>query len=206
MVVGVSGRQRATQSQDYRAAIVNGADVPAPDFLTEVIAGQKIWRVDFDDVLIREVKSDQGGAVEMRRTITAYLDRLSGRLIMVQSIQPSDREITDREMPPADRERALLQSPRFRGLPDSLTLDFVSALQHCPFSPHLAERIAAVYIYETKKDAPDSLIPVWVISLVGIPQVRMGTAFMDSAVPDHMINAMQVVIDARTGRPLRSRN
>ncbi|MEW5796989.1 MAG: hypothetical protein AB1772_11595 [Candidatus Zixiibacteriota bacterium] len=204
-IVGVSGRQSATQTVTSRVVIVEGVDAPVPDSLRSVVAGRRLWRVDFDDVLIREVKSDQGVTVEMRRSITAYLDSLSGKLIMVQSIRPSDRIISDREMPLAERERALLSSPKYRGLPDSLSLDFVSVLQHCPFSPHLAERIAGVYIYEPKNNYPDSLIPVWVISLVGIPPVPViGVPDMDMSnpVPEYMRNARQVVIDARTGKEL----
>jgi hypothetical protein len=209
MAIGISGRQPFAQSQSCRVAMVEGGDVPVPDSLLRIVAGRKVWRVDFDDVLIREVKSEQGTTVEKHRPITVYLDSLSGRLIMVQSVLVSDRVLGDREMPTAEREQALLSSPKFRGLPDSVTLDFVSALQYCPFSPHLAERIAGVYIYEAKKNAPDSLIPVWVISLVGIPPVpETGVPGMNlsNPVPEHMRNAVQVVIDARTGRPLRSRN
>jgi len=177
-----------------------------PPYLDTIVDNKDVWMVTFDNILLPVSTDADSSRREYRRSFSVLLDAAAGSLIRIHSIALSDRRRSESEAAPEVREASLLSKTDFAGFPDTMPAGFVGCLRGCPHSPHLAERIAAVYVLDSSRgEQPPT--PVWLISLVGIPPITVpdpSPEYTGDEIPAHMRNAVYIVCDGKTGRPLCS--
>lgn len=161
--------------------------------------------VTIDSGVIKEITDRLGVTKTYTRPFSVYLDKESGKLLKIESnissgtgdVKP-DSALTNLE------KRLLSKNINFIGLPDSILTSFIDIIENCPFSPHLADKISAIYILDSAI-TEKRIRHVWVISLIGIPPLKLSGEFA-YRVPEQMRNFIRIVLDGVTGKVLTASN
>jgi len=161
--------------------------------------------VKIDSAVFKEVVGRSGETKIYKRSFSVYLDKDSGRLLKIESnITSSTRDVMPDPALTILEQRLLSQNIDYSGLPDSIYTSFMDVIENCPYSPHLADRISAIYILDSA-DTEKEAKPIWVISLIGMPPIKISGRF-EKSVPLEMRNFIRIEIDGITGKTLRASN
>lgn len=175
-------------------------------FLRGRINGRQCWVVEMDARLKLEMKFPPERSDDRLRQFSVVLDAETGKLVRISSIVETDYKHRPPLPSPEDSERILKQMQEvFHSHPkEPPIVSFLKALNYVDGSPFKAKEIYAWYVvYSSMGHEPH---PVWWIDLRGIPPVKLIDPNRGGNTSIEKWNHMRSVIDARTGRHIRSSN
>jgi hypothetical protein len=187
---------------DIRATQLVVAQEDRTPFLKDSINGRNCWQIKIEVQLKLEMKFALDSVNQSTREFVVLLDAETGRLFGISAVMTKNYE--DRPpLLPAEKAENMLRQMReiFHGIPsEQPVISFVKALNYVEGSPFEAKEIYASYVmYSQMRGEPH---PVWYIDLRGITPIvsEPGKEGLE-----HW-NHMRSVIDARTGKHIRSTN
>jgi len=164
-------------------------------FLAYRINGRRVWRIEFNDVILRLEKATPEELEKHPRDFVVYIDPEPGHLLKVVS-QMEGYDEEDWHKPAAElAEKQLGRHEQYPGFPDKEPhVAFVDALGAIRTNPICAQEIVALYVMHSHLDKAPR--PVWDIHLYGI---RTALSIKAPDLPSYQRDHWRVLVDAVTG-------